>query len=497
MISSVKVVSLERVKAEAFAVAVGELTSPKVPTSLLSLDRNAEGDVARAIGRGDFMGKRNEVLLVYPRSGAHRLILVGLGKHEGITRGGIRNAAAVAARKAIDLKAKTLAFHVASETHGGVPAKAIGQVAVEGAAQGAWRFNELKATDDKKRLVQLDIITTREERPDAERGRKIGAAMAIGHALARNLQMLPANVCTPSYLAGIARDLGRAYKYKVTVLGRAQIEKAGMGALLAVAQGSCQEPRFITLEYRGGAGRQPPICFVGKGVTFDSGGISIKPADKMEEMKYDMSGAAAVLGLFETLAHIRPKANVVGLIAATENLPSGLAVKPGDVVRSHYGKTIEIINTDAEGRLVLSDALSFARRYKPACVINAATLTGAIVIALGQHATGVMGNDDHLLEEVRRAGDLAGERCWPLPLWDEYREQLKSDIADVKNTGGRPASSITAGWFLREFVEGFAWAHLDIAGTAYIGSDRPEMIKGPTGVGVRLFAEFVLGRAGG
>jgi leucyl aminopeptidase len=477
-------------------VAIGELTSGKVPTSLLSLDRNAEGDVARAIASGDFTGKRNQVVVVYPRRGANRVILVGLGKHEEITRGGIRDAAAVAARKATDLGAKAIAFHVASETHGGVPPAAIGQAAVEGAAQGAWRFTDLKASNETSKLGELDIICAREERSETERGRKIGTGTGIGHVLARNLQMLPANVCTPTYLANIARDLGKAYQYKVTVLGRSQLEKAGMGALLAVAQGSQQEPRFITLEYKGAGARQPPICFIGKGVTFDSGGISIKPAEKMEEMKYDMSGAAAVLGLFETLAHLAPKANVVGLIPATENLPSGTAVKPGDVVRSHFGKTIEIINTDAEGRLILSDALSYARRFKPACVINAATLTGAIVIALGHHATGIMGNDDHLLEEIRRAGDLAGERCWALPLWDEYREQLKSDIADIKNTGGRPASSITAGWFLREFVV-FPWAHLDIAGTAYLDSDRPGMSKGPTGVGVRLFAEFVLGRASG
>jgi leucyl aminopeptidase len=217
----------------------------------------------------------------------------------------------------------------------------------------------------------------------------------------------------------------------------------------------------------------------------------------MEEMKYDMSGAAAVLGLFEALGRLKPKVNVVGLIPSTENLPSGTAVKPGDVVRSLLGKTIEIVNTDAEGRLILCDALAYAAKYKPACVVDAATLTGAVVVGLGHHATGLMGNDDHLIEEVRAAGDRAGERCWPLPLWEEYREQTKSDIADVKNVGGRPAGTITAGWFLREFVDGFPWVHLDIAGTAWTDAERPDITKGPTGVGARLFAEFVLGRAGG
>jgi leucyl aminopeptidase len=217
----------------------------------------------------------------------------------------------------------------------------------------------------------------------------------------------------------------------------------------------------------------------------------------MEEMKYDMSGAAAVLGTFEVLGQLKPPVHVVGLIPATENLPSGTATKPGDVVRSHLGKTIEVINTDAEGRLILCDALSYARRFKPACAIDAATLTGAVVISLGAHAAGLMGNDDQLIEEVRRAGDRAGERCWPLPLWDEYREQLKSDVADIKNSGGRAAGSITAGWFLREFVDDMPWAHLDIAGTAYTDTDRPGLAKGPTGTGVRLFSEFLLARAHG
>ncbi len=496
MKSSVKVVPLERTSAPMLAVAVGELTNGKVPSSLLGLDSATGGELARLIASGDFTGKRDQVSLIYPKQGAKRLLLVGLGTQAEITRGAIRRGAAIAARKALELEAEALAFHLAHPTHGGVPTKVIGQVLVEGVAQGGWQFSALKATDRKKGLRVLEIIATREERSDIERGRKIGAATASGHFLARNLQALPGNVCTPSYLADIARKLGKAYGYKITVLNRVQMAKAGMGALLAVAQGTRQEPRFITLEYRG-AGRSAPLCFVGKGVTFDSGGISIKPAEKMEEMKYDMSGAAAVLGLFEALAHLKPKANVVGIIPATENLPSGTAIKPGDIVRSLYGKTIEIVNTDAEGRLILCDALAHARRFKPACVVDAATLTGSVVIALGHHASGLMGNDDQLLDEVRHAGDRGGERCWPLPLWDEYREQLKSDIADVKNIGGRPGGSITAGWFLREFVESFPWAHLDIAGTAWTEGDRADMAKGPTGVGVRLFTEFVLGRAGG
>jgi len=324
-------------------------------------------------------------------------------------------------------------------------------------------------------------------------GHRVGAAIGAGQTFTRSLQVLPGNVCTPTHLGRTAEELARRYGFGVTVLDRAAIEREKMGALLCVAQGSAEEPRFIALEYTGAAG--PPVVLVGKGVTFDTGGISIKPAQNMEDMKFDMSGAAAVLGTFEMLGRLKPAVHVVGLVPSAENMPSGTAVKPGDVVTSQLGKTIEIINTDAEGRLILCDALAYARRYQPACVIDIATLTGAIVIALGHTAAGVMGTDDALVEEVRTAADRAGERVWPLPLWDEYRELMKSDIADVKNAGGRPAGSISAGWFLREFVDGFPWAHLDIAGTAYTERDEPTRVKGPTGMGVRLFSEFVLSRS--
>jgi leucyl aminopeptidase len=325
-------------------------------------------------------------------------------------------------------------------------------------------------------------------------GHRIGAALGLGQALARGIQVLPGNICTPTYVGRAAEELAARHGFGVTVLDKAAIVREKMGALLAVAQGSVEEPRFIVLDYQGAEGA--PIVLVGKGVTFDTGGISIKPAQNMEDMKYDMSGAAAVLGTFEVLGRLKPAAHVIGLIPSTENMPSGTAVKPGDVVTSHLGKTIEVINTDAEGRLILCDALSWARRYQPACVIDIATLTGAIVVALGNSAAGVMGSDDPLVEELRQAGDRAGERVWPLPLWDEYRDLMKSDIADVKNAGGRPAGSISAGWFLREFADGFPWAHLDIAGTAYTDREDAARVKGPTGIGVRLFSEFVLNRSG-
>src|SRR6266550_3603661 len=472
MTSGVASAPLAQIDAPLLAVALAQ--GSVLPTSLADLDRAAGGVVARVITSGDFKGKRDETTLLYPTGAkSERVLLVGLGKPGEVTRNAIRRAAAVAARRARALGAKQLAFAVAPEARNGVSARDPGQAAGEG----------------------VTLVCDPKEMKEVAAGQRVGDAVAAGHRLSRQLQMLPGDVCTPSYLAERAKQLADQHGFTLTVFDRAKLQQEGMGALLAVAQGSDQEPRFIVLEYRG-AGDAPPVALVGKGVTFDSGGISIKPAQNMEDMKFDMSGAAAVLGTFETLGLLKPKVNVVGLIPATENLPSGHAVKPGDVVKSHFGKTIEIINTDAEGRLILCDALSYVRRFKPAAVIDIATLTGAVVVALGQVAIGAMGNDEGLLAEVREAGERAGERCWPLPLWDEYRDLLKSDIADVKNSGGRGAGSIAGGWFLREFVEGYPWVHLDIAGTAYIDGEGPQQSKGPTGVGVRLFTEFILKRAG-
>ncbi len=478
------------------AVALAE--GAAVPASLVELDRTAGGFLTRAVTSGDFKGKRDETILLYPSGGtAQRILLVGMGKAGAVTRSSIRRAAAVAGKRARALGSRQLAFAVAPEARAGVAAQDLGQVVLEGAAQGAWAFTELKAApeDPKPEVESVAIVCDPKEAADVAIGRKIGEAVAAGHRLARYLQMQPGNVCTPSYLADRAAALATAHGFGLTVLDRAALSKEGMGALLAVAQGSHQEPRFIVLEYRG-AGDAAPVALVGKGVTFDSGGISIKPAQNMEDMKFDMSGAAAVLGTFEVLGRLKPKINVTGLIPSTENLPSGTAIKPGDVIKSHFGKTIEIINTDAEGRLILCDALSYVRRFKPAAVLDAATLTGAVVVALGHVAIGALGNDEALLAEVRDAGERAGERCWPLPLWDDYRELLKSDIADLKNSGGRGAGTIAGGWFLREFVDGFPWVHLDIAGTAYTDGEGPHQAKGPTAVGVRLFTEFILKRAG-
>jgi leucyl aminopeptidase len=466
----------------------------KLPASLEALDKGTGGAVGRVLAAGDFSGKNDETAVTYPSGPSPRVLLVGLGKPDEIDRTVIRRAAAVAAKKARSLGVPRAAFYFPPEARGKVPPAEVGQSIAEGLAQGAWQYNEMKKpNEDKKPPLERFDLLAHDGPAELIRGHKTGEAIGAGQTFARGLQVLPGNVATPTYIASVARELAQRYGFGVTILDKAAIIKEKMGALLSVAQGSAEEPRFIALEYKGAD--TAPVVLIGKGVTFDTGGISIKPAQNMEDMKYDMSGAAAVLGTFEALGRLKPKVHVVGLIPSTENMPSGTAVKPGDVITSHLGKTIEVINTDAEGRLILCDALSYARRYKPAAVVDIATLTGAIVVALGHSAAGVMGTDEKLVEEVRQAGERAGERVWELPLWDDYRDLMKSDIADVKNSGGRPAGSISAGWFLREFVDGFPWAHLDIAGTAYTERDEATRVKGPTGIGVRLFTELVLARA--
>ena len=471
------------------------LPAGPLPSSLTALDAQTGGAIGRLLASGDFAGKKDELALLHPTGPASRVLLIGLGKPGEVGRGAVRRAAAQAAKRARTLGAPTFGFFLAPEALGQVTPTEAGQVIAEGLGFGQWHFPDMKQPpEDKKPLLESAELLAPGQTAELSAGHAVGAAIAAGQSLTRTLQFLPGNVCTPSYLAQQAGELVRRHGFKGRVLDLAALRQEKMGALLAVAQGSAEEPKFIVLEYEGAPGK--PVVLVGKGVTFDTGGISIKPADKMEDMKYDMSGAASVLGVFEMLGRLKPKVRVVGLIPTCDNMPSGTAVKPGDVITSHLGKTIEVINTDAEGRLILCDALSYARRFEPACVVDAATLTGAVVVALGHHASGLMGTDEKLMEELRQAGDRAGERVWPLPLWDEYRELIKSDIADIKNTGGRPGGSITAGWFLREFTEGYPWAHIDIAGTAYSDREDGTRVKGPTGVCMRLFAEFVLGRAG-
>ena len=458
--------------------------------TLAELDSALGGSLQRAIDAHEFRGARDEVLQFSgTTNGPGRVILVGMGKTTD-RAGALRRAAAIAARQARKIGSGELAFHAGTLSEKELEAVTVGLIA------GAWEYKELKTPppEDERRapLVRATILSADNE--DMRRGLAAGEAIGAGHSLARTLAMMPGNICTPDFLASTAREIADRHGMKLTVLGRAEMTAEGMGSFLCVAQGTPQDPKLIAVEYNGGKTGDKPVTLVGKGLCFDSGGISIKPAQSMEDMKFDMCGAAGVLGALEAIGRMKLPINVVGLIGATTNMPSGTAVNPGDVVRSHLGKYIEIINTDAEGRLVLADVLSYARRFNPAVVIDAATLTGACVVALGHTASGVLGIDDALIGEVIEAGKRAGEPGWSMPLWDEYHDLIKSDVADMKNSGGRAAGAISAAMFLKEFTETYPWIHLDIAGTAYSESDLVAIPKGPTGIPTGTFIEFVRGR---
>ena len=459
---------------------------------LARLDKELGGALSRFKERREFRGARDETLhLAGTGKGPGRILLVGMGTPTD-RPGALKRAAAIAARQGHRMGVGLLAWYAGDDSATAVEYAAIGLIA------GSWEYTDLKTPppDDERRAPLTDALIVVGDDREARAGLAAGEAIGAGHSLARTLAMMPGNLCTPDHLEATAREIAQRHGMSVAALGREGLANEKMGSFLAVAQGTPQDPRLITLEYRKGKKGAKPIVLVGKGLCFDSGGISIKPAQGMELMKFDMCGAAGVLGAMEAIARLELKANVVGVIGATTNMPSGTAVKPGDVVRSQLGKYIEVINTDAEGRLVLVDLLSYARRYDPAVVIDAATLTGAIVIALGHTATGVFGPDEALVQEVLAAQKRAGEPGWPLPVWDEYKELIKSDVADIKNSGGRAAGSITAALFLKEFTDSFPWVHLDIAGTAYSENDLVALPKGPTGVPVTTFVEFVRGRAG-
>lgn len=460
-----------------------------LPRALKALDRAFDGALTLAMRRKDFTGAKDETLLLLNGgSGPQRVLLVGTG--EGNVRG-LTRAATLAGRKANGLNVGTMALwaeDLMGERLEGV---------VVGLSQGSWEFRELHSrTPASRRKKPLKAATVFVENLRAASAPlAAGVAVAEGQRLARRLAMLPGNICTPEYLARTARDMARRHKLGVKVLGRREMQRLKMGSFLAVAQGTTQDPKLIVLEYKGGRRGEAPVALVGKGLCFDTGGVSLKPPAGMELMKFDMSGAAGVLGAMEAVARLKPRVNVVALVGSTTNVIDGDAIRPGDVVRAGDGTSIEIQNTDAEGRLVLADVLHYAKRYKPQAVIDAATLTGAVVIALGNTTVGVMGNDQAVVDEVLAAGRRGNETGWQLPLFDEYKELLKSDVADLRNIGGRSAGTITAGCFLAHFAEGMPWVHLDVAGTAYSETDLTVMPKGPTGTPVRTFVEFVRGRA--
>jgi leucyl aminopeptidase len=464
-------------------------------------DEAVPATIAALSEDGDWSAKFKRTLLLYPRGAlpARRLLLIGLGKRGAFSTNRLREAAAVAAQRARDLKVDRYSFDLPI-TEGVLLADAA-QALVEGSLLGSYRFQHYKTDlgpDDQHAIGELQLISSIQDDSIA-RGAMVGEIVARGVALARDLANGPGNDITPAKLGEAAQAIGERTGIQVTVLGPEELREQGFGGLLAVAQGSQLPPRFIIMEHgaAGQAGTVPTVCLVGKGITFDTGGISLKPAERMDDMKMDMGGAAAVLGAMQAVGELKLPLHVVGLISSAENMPSGTAYKPGDIIKTLSGKTIEVLNTDAEGRIVLADALFYAQRYQPDGIIDLATLTGAIMVALGPHATGVMSNDDGLCDRVLRAGEASGERAWRMPLWEPYQEMVKSDIADVKNTAGRPGGAITAAAFLSNFVGNVPWVHMDIAGTAW--TDRPAVAyapKGATGVGVRLLVQALREWAG-
>jgi leucyl aminopeptidase len=450
-------------------------------------------EVAGLLEPGDFRASASETLLLYPRGGipARRLLLVGLGKRESAGAEAIRRASATAVKEAQRLQVGSVAIGLAGEL--ALEADAAAQAFAEGAELGAYRFLRYRTEPDPAHAfeVRQARVFARSDRQTAE-GIRVGQTVARGVALARDLVNGPGYSLTPPALGDEAVKLGKQVGLKVSVLDETQLADQGFGGILAVGKGSAHPPRFIIMEYGQSKAATPTLCLVGKGLTFDSGGLSLKPPEAMETMKSDMGGSAAVFGAMQAVAELKLPLHVVGLVAAAENMPSSDAYRPGDIVRTLSGKTIEVLNTDAEGRIILADALFYAQRYQPEAIVELSTLTGAVIIALGSHASGVMGTSQQLVDRLRQAGEVSGERVWQLPLWPEYQAMVKSEIADLKNLAGRPAGTITAGAFLAEFVGDIPFAHLDIAGTAWVDRPaRPYEVQGGTGVGVRLLAEFL------
>ena len=476
--------------ADTLVLPVTQEQRPQELYAQFGLDERIE----RLIEAGDFEPENGRTLVLFEAPAPfRRVLLVGAGEREPMTPKRYLDMLGAAAN-ALDHSGAVHAFSTLNTLH---PLEADADWALYHNAlqlqRSFYDYEHESRGDRPERDPKLARVTFMEEDDPARQQVLAEArATALGMSLTRDLANLPPNICTPQYLADTALGLAERYGFEVQVLEREDMERLGMGALLAVARGSEAPPKLIALRYNG-AGDAAPIALVGKGVTFDSGGISLKPGAGMDEMKYDMSGAAAVLGTFQALGELKPALNVVGVIPATENMPSGKAAKPGDVIRSLSGKTIEILNTDAEGRLILCDALTWAQgTVKPAQIVDLATLTGACIIALGHHISGLMSNDDALAERLGEAGEWTYDRLWRLPLSEEYDQQLKSNFADMANIGGRPAGTITAGQFLARFIEdGRPWAHLDIAGTAWVSGEK----KGATGRPVPTLVRWLMAQA--
>jgi leucyl aminopeptidase len=487
---SIKTLSPEAAKAG--CIVLGVHANQDLTPAAKRADQAAKGALRRALA--DLSGKAGSTLVLrsVPGIAAERVLLVGLGERAEFGDSAYRDAVRGAAGALKELGAKDAAFFLVDMKVGHRHLAWNLRHAALGLREAFYRFDQMKSQKKAPAAALQHVVFPLSAKAELQNALAEAVATADGVDLAKTLGNLPPNVCTPAYLADEARKLARQYKLGVEVLERADMQKLGMGALLAVANGSHNPPKLIVLRYNGAAKGRKPICLVGKGITFDTGGISLKPAGEMDEMKFDMSGAGSVLGALRALAGMKAPVNVVGVIPTCENMPGGRATRPGDVVTTMSGQTVEILNTDAEGRLILCDALTYAARFNPEKVIDIATLTGACVVALGHVASGVFANDEALAAEVLAAADDARDPAWRLPLWEEYQEQLRSNFADFANIGGRPGGAITAACYLARFTRKMKWAHLDVAGTAWKSGRE----KGSTGRPVPLLVRFALRHAG-
>jgi leucyl aminopeptidase len=475
---------------------VGVFEKGTLSSAAIDLDQRLGGRLTRLAKNGDARGKLGETLLLADQDGpAERVLLVGLGTQKEYGRKQYRRAMQAALSALVKLPVRDAVSYLSLQPFSDSSAYYFGRSAAELLGNALYRIPDHKTSGKPPAptLKRFGIaVEGRSDRTQAERGLEHGQGVVAGMSLMRDLANQPANVCTPTYLAHVARNLARDYRsIRVQILGEADAKRLKMNAFLSVTNGTEEPAKLIVLEYRGGDRGKAPIALVGKGVTFDTGGISLKPPAAMDEMKFDMSGGASVLGTFKAVAELELPINLVGIIPACENMPSGRATKPGDIVRTMSGQTVEILNTDAEGRLILCDAITYARRFKPEVLIDVATLTGACVMALGNHYCGLFSNDEDLAKALEEAGRRADDRAWRLPMGEEYAEALKSNFADFANVGGREAGAITAACFLGKFTEGLKWAHLDIAGTAYMTGNQ----KSSTGRPIPLLMDYLIHRA--
>jgi len=463
------------------------------------VDKALDGAISQLISQGEIKGKLNEITIVHSlgKLPTARVVVAGLGKQPELSPNKVRGAVAETCRWLRQKNVDNIATVAQGAGINGVSPEDAAQVVTEGALLGLYSFRKHITREDDKlgEIKRLLIVGSDETKLRLEEGSNKGRVLAEATNLARDMVNEPANYMTPNHMAETAIRLAESYGLEVSVLEQEQMAELGMGALLGVAQGSQQPPKFIVLHYRGSDSTETNVALVGKGITFDSGGISIKPSERLAEMKGDMSGGAAVMAAISAIAQLKPKINVTAIVPATENLLSGNSLKPGDILTAMNGKTIEIISTDAEGRLILADALGYAKKLDAKFIVDVATLTGACRVALGEVCSGAFGNNQELVDKVIAAGTEAGELIWQMPMYDEYKEQNKSDVADIKNIGGRYGGAITAAKFLAEFINDTPWVHLDIAGTNLTEKERAHLVKGATGVPVRTLVNLVLSLA--